>query len=64
VPTSLVSKSVHFSTTLSSFGYNTGIVVPPEKVEELGSGKRPTGLVEVNGYCFRSTVGVMAVSIW
>lgn len=60
MPMSSVSKSVHFSTTLSSFSNNTGIVVSPEKVEELGSGKRPPVLAEVNGYCFRTTVGVMS----
>jgi hypothetical protein len=54
------TPSVTFRTTLSSFGNNTGIEVPPELIEELGSGKRPAVLVKVNGYEYRNTVGVMA----
>lgn len=52
-------KSVTFSTTLRAFGNNTGIVVPPEVIEELGAGKRPPVVVDVNGYEYRNTVGVM-----
>lgn len=52
-------SSVTFSTTLSVTGNNTGIVVPVELIAELGAGKRPPVLVEVNGYEFRNTVGVM-----
>ena len=51
---------VTFETTVSSFGNNTGIEVPEEVIERLGRGKRPPVLVTVNGYEYRSTVGVMS----
>lgn len=38
----------------------TGIVVPPEVVELLKSGKRPPVQVTINGYTYRSTVAPMA----
>ena len=38
----------------------TGLPVPPEVVEALGSGKRPAVVVTIDGgYTYRSTVGVM-----
>jgi Domain of unknown function (DUF1905)/Bacteriocin-protection, YdeI or OmpD-Associated len=37
----------------------TGIEVPPEVVEALGSGKRPAVSVKINGYTYRSTVAPM-----
>ncbi len=37
----------------------TGIEVPPDVVEALGSGKRPAVRVTINGYVYRSTVAVM-----
>ena len=37
----------------------TGIVVPEEAAGQLAAGKRPPVLVNVNGYEYRSTVGVM-----
>ncbi len=36
-----------------------GIIVPPEVVEALGSGKRPKVVVTLKGYSYRSTVAVM-----
>jgi hypothetical protein len=51
--------SVSFDTTLASFGNNTGIEVPATLVEQLGAGKKPAVTVDVNGYTYRSTVGVM-----
>ncbi len=54
------SPSVSFTTTLSQFGNNTGIEVPPALIEQLGAGQRPPVEVDVNGYRFRSTVGVMS----
>jgi hypothetical protein len=50
---------MRFETTMSQFGNNTGIEVPPEVIEGLGGGKRPAVVVTVNGYEYRSTVGVM-----
>ena len=48
-----------FETTLTAMGNNTGIVVPPEVIDRLGAGKRPAVVVNVNGYEYRNTVGVM-----
>jgi len=48
-----------FQTTVKAFGNNTGIEVPAEVVEQLGAGKRPPVLVNVNGYEYRNTVAVM-----
>lgn len=50
---------MRFDTTLSQTGNNTGIEVPPEVIDELGAGKRPAVLVDVNGYVYASTIGVM-----
>jgi len=51
-------ESVTFETTVTATG-NTGIVVPAEAIEQLGAGNRPPVLVNVNGYEYRNTVGVM-----
>jgi hypothetical protein len=40
-------------------GNNTGIEVPPEVVEGLGGGTRAAVTVDVNGYVYSSTLGVM-----
>ena len=53
------TRSVTFKTTLSAFGNNTGIEVPKGLIEKLGGGKRPAVIVNVNGYEYRNTVGVM-----
>jgi hypothetical protein len=53
-------KSATFETTVAATGNNTGIEVPPEVIEQLGAGKRPPVLVDVNGYRYRSTAAVMA----
>jgi hypothetical protein len=47
------------TTLLATGGNNTGIEVPPEVLDALGGGKRPPVIVRVNGYEFRTTVGVM-----
>jgi Bacteriocin-protection, YdeI or OmpD-Associated/Domain of unknown function (DUF1905) len=59
---------MRFRTTIVQSGKNTtGIQVPDEVVEALGSGKRPAVKVTVNGYGYRSTVasmgGVFMVSL-
>jgi Bacteriocin-protection, YdeI or OmpD-Associated/Domain of unknown function (DUF1905) len=54
-----MTTSVTFDTTVAASGNNTGIVVPDEMVEQLGAGRRPAVVVTVNGYEYRSTVGVM-----
>ena len=52
-------QSVTFETTVAATGNNTGIVVPGEIIEQLAAGKRPAVAVNVNGYEYRNTVGVM-----
>ena len=52
-------KSVTFETTVTANGNNTGLVVPGEVIEQLGAGNRPPVFVNVNGYEYRNTVGVM-----
>jgi hypothetical protein len=50
---------MRFETTMSQTGNNTGIVVAPELVDQLGGGGRPAVNVTVNGYAYRSTIAVM-----
>lgn len=54
-----MAASSTFHTKISAFGNNAGIEVPPEVLTELGAGQRPAVLVNVNGYEYRNTVGVM-----
>lgn len=52
---------MRFTTTvLQARKTATGLPVPPDVIEALGSGKRPAVVVTVNGgHTYRSTVGVM-----
>jgi hypothetical protein len=54
-----MTASVKFDTTVTATGNNTGIVVPEDVMERLRAGKRPAVVVKVNGYQYRSTIGVM-----
>jgi len=54
-----MTASVAFDTTVTATGNNTGIVVPDDIIERLGAGRRPGVIVNVNGYEYRNTVGVM-----
>ncbi|MGA3148497.1 MAG: YdeI/OmpD-associated family protein [Acidimicrobiales bacterium] len=54
-----MTQSVEFQTTVASTGNKTGIVVPDELIERLGAGRRPAVAVNLNGYEYRNTVGVM-----
>lgn len=54
-----MAASVAFDTTVTATGNNTGIVVPGNLIEQLGAGRRPAVIVNVNGYEYRNTVGVM-----
>jgi hypothetical protein len=47
------------TTILQSDKTATGIRIPDEIVESLGSGKRPPVTVTINGFTYRSTVAVM-----
>lgn len=50
-----------FRTTIELSGKTaTGIEVPPEVVEALGSGKKPAVSVTLGSYTYRSTVATMA----
>ena len=51
--------AMKFTTTLELSGRNTGVLVPPEVLEELGGGKQPLVNVVVNGYAYRSAVATM-----
>jgi hypothetical protein len=51
---------VRFRTTIQQSGKTaTGIQVPDQVVEALGSGRRPAVKVTINGYTYRSTVAVL-----
>ncbi|MGZ4651444.1 MAG: YdeI/OmpD-associated family protein [Kineosporiaceae bacterium] len=52
-------KRVAFEATVAANGNNTGIVVPVDVIEQLGAGRRPSVVVDVNGHEYRNTVGVM-----
>jgi antitoxin component of MazEF toxin-antitoxin module len=54
-----MTARVTFDTTVAATGNNTGIVVPEEMIEQLGAGGRPAVVVNLNGYQYPSTVGVM-----
>lgn len=51
--------SATFETVLSGSGNKAGIVIPRESIDRLGAGSRPSVVVNVNGYEYRSTVAVM-----
>lgn len=51
--------SASFDTTVAASGNNTGIIVPMEIINHLAAGRRPQVVVNVNGYEYRSTVGIM-----
>ena len=57
--TATAPKSATFETTVTATGNNTGIVVPPEVIDQLEAGRRPPVLVDLNGHGYRSTVAVM-----
>lgn len=49
-----------FRTTIDLNGKTaTGMVVPPQVVEDLGAGKRPAVHVTIGSYTYRSTIAVM-----
>ena len=49
-----------FTTKVLGIGNNTGIEVPAENIAELGAGKKPAVKVNLSGYAYSSTVGVMS----
>jgi antitoxin component of MazEF toxin-antitoxin module len=55
----MAKKGITFETTLTAPGNNTGIVVPPAVLDQLGGGKRPAVVANVNGYGFECSIGSM-----
>ena len=56
---------MRFHTTIVQTGKTaTGIRVPDDVVEALGSGKRIPVKVTINGYTYRNTVAVMGGEYW
>ena len=55
-------SAVEFSAILEQAAIKqaTGIVIPPDVLQELNAGKKPAALVAPNGYEYRTTVGVMS----
>lgn len=50
-------KSTFTTTLFQAEGKNaTGLQIPAEVIDALGSGKRPKVLVHLNGYTYRSTI--------
>lgn len=47
------AAAVTFETKVAVTGNNTGIEVPVGVIEQMGAGKRPAVLVDVNGYQYR-----------
>jgi hypothetical protein len=58
----MAADGVTFETTLTATGTNTGIVVPHAVLEQLGAGKRPAVVANVNGCSFECTIGSMGES--
>ena len=52
-------RSATFRTTVTAVGNNPGIEGPEDVLEHLGAGKRPPVLVDLDGYRYRTTAGVM-----
>ncbi|MCB1517128.1 MAG: DUF1905 domain-containing protein [Hyphomicrobiaceae bacterium] len=48
-----------FTATIKPTGNNTGIVVPPEVLDQLGGGRRPRVRVTLNGFTFSLSLGSM-----
>lgn len=60
--TASTGPTAEFSATLEQAPGKqaTGIVIPPGVLQQLDAGKKPPVLVSLNGYEYRTTVGVMA----
>lgn len=51
--------SVTYSTTIWQTGNNTGIPVPDHVLDELGAGRRPRVVADIDGYVMSASVGSM-----
>jgi hypothetical protein len=54
-----MTAKIEFDTVVTANGNNTGVVVPDNLIERLGAGRRPAVVVNLNGFEYRNTVGVM-----
>jgi hypothetical protein len=52
-----IIADMKFRTTVQLEGKNTGLLIPDEIVEALGSGRKPAVVVTVAGHTYRSTIG-------
>lgn len=50
---------IKYTTTILTFGNNTGIEVPEDALEKLNGGKKPLVIVRLNNYTYRSAVAEM-----
>ncbi len=51
--------SVIYTTTIQQIGNHAGIPVPDDVLEELGAGRRPRVVADIDGYVMRASVGSM-----
>src|ERR1700743_690286 len=54
-----MTASGAFDTTVTATGNNPATVFPAEYIERRAAGRRPAVVVNVNGYEYQNTVGVM-----
>lgn len=52
--------SVTFDAVVAGSSTKTGIPVPKEVLGQLGAGQRPAVVVDLDGYTYQTSVGVMA----
>jgi hypothetical protein len=58
--TATESRAIQFRTTILQAGKTaTGIQIPDDVIEKLGTSKKPPVRISINGYTYRSTVAVM-----
>jgi len=55
-PTATFSATLHQAPGKKA----TGIIVPPEVIDQLNAGKKPPVRVTLNGHEYRTTIGIMA----
>ena len=53
------AAAMTFRTKVLQFGNNTGIQIPDEIIEKLGSGRRPLVRMTLKDYTYRSAAAVM-----
>ena len=56
--------SVTYRTMIQQTGNNTGIPVPDEVLDDLGAGRRPRVVADVDGYVMSASVGSMGGLCW